>query len=62
MSRCREGRFRRLLRFLRPEQERRCGDWWADEQPPDAFVREPRGPKPSSPSGTVTLDLPEIDA
>ena len=46
-------RFRRTLR--------RCGDFLLEDPPPDAFVREPRRPRPFSPGGTVALELPEFD-
>jgi hypothetical protein len=52
---------RRLLRFLRLERTR-CGDFFIDEPPPNSFVREPRRPKPFSPSATAILELPDTDA
>jgi hypothetical protein len=53
----------RLLRFLRLERTLgRCGDFFIDEPPPDSFVREPRRPKPFSPSATAMLELPDTDA
>jgi len=46
-------RFRRDLR--------RCGDFLFDEPPPDAFVREPRRPKPLQPGGAIALELPDAE-
>ena len=34
----------------------RGADW--NEEPPDAFVREPRRPRPFGPAGVMTLELP----
>ncbi|HEY2940472.1 MAG TPA: hypothetical protein VGJ27_11730 [Gaiellaceae bacterium] len=48
-------RVRSLLRFARNDS--RCGDWYV-EPPPDSFVREPRRPRPSTPSTSVALELP----
>jgi hypothetical protein len=45
-----------VLRFRR--DLKRCGDFLLDEPPPDAFVREPRRPKPFQPGGAVALELP----
>jgi hypothetical protein len=41
---------------LRREPRSLCGDW--NEEPPDAFVREPRRPRPFGPAGVMTLELP----
>jgi hypothetical protein len=46
-------RFRRTLR--------RCGDFLMEDPPPDAFVREPLGPRPSAPGGTIALEPPNLD-
>ena len=63
MSGCRDGWRLRLLRFLRLERTLgRCGDFFIDEPPPESFVREPRRPKPFSPSATAMLELPDTDA
>jgi hypothetical protein len=53
--------FARVRRFL---GFRRCdvgvpSDWF--EEPPDAYVREPRRPRPSRPGGVVMLELPDAD-
>ena len=58
---CRDNWSRRILRFLRIERERKRGDWWVEESPPDAFVRELRRPRPSPRSGAVALELPQTD-
>jgi hypothetical protein len=42
---------------LRKRRDDGCGDWLGKE-PPDSLVREPRRPRPSSPSATAVLDLP----
>jgi hypothetical protein len=31
------------------------------QRPPDAYVREPRRPKPAAPGGAIVLELPETD-
>jgi hypothetical protein len=48
-----------MLRFRR--QLKRCGDFLFEDPPPDAFVREPRRPRPSQPGGAIALDLPDGD-
>jgi hypothetical protein len=56
----RPGRIRRLLTVLRFRRRLRRGcDIWLEDPPADSFVREPRRPKPSSPSAAVALDLPD---
>jgi hypothetical protein len=53
-------RFKRLLEFLGLRScEHVCGDFPL-EDPPDAFVREPRRPSPMAPGGTIALDLPDV--
>jgi len=62
MSRCgRIGWWARVQRFigLRREPRRLRADW--NEEPPDAFVREPRRPRPFGPAGVMTLELPESE-
>jgi hypothetical protein len=59
MSPCgRAGFWARMQRLigLRREPRSLCGDW--NEEPPDAFVREPRRPRPFGPAGVMTLELP----
>ena len=41
---------------LRRDPWRVCADWY--EEPPDAFVREPRHPRPFQPGGAIMLELP----
>jgi hypothetical protein len=63
VRRCRDHWLRRLVRFVRLERTLgRYGDFFIDEPPPDSFVREPRRPKPFSPSSTAMLELPDTDA
>jgi hypothetical protein len=63
VSRRRDRWLGRLLRFFRLERTlARCGDFFIDEPPADSFVREPRRPKPFSPSATAMLELPDSDA
>jgi hypothetical protein len=50
----------KVLRFRRTL--RRCGDFLLEDPPPDAFVREPRRPRPIGPAGSVALELPDIDS
>jgi hypothetical protein len=65
MLRCRDSRLRRFLRVLGLERDCQStvGDLWIDE-PPDSFVREPRRPRPSSPSAGAypnrSGDLPTL--
>jgi hypothetical protein len=33
---------------------------WADDDPPDSFVREPRRPGPTAPSTAAALELPDL--
>ena len=54
----RRGVLRRLAAFLSRRRGSGCGDW-LEELPPDSFVREPRRPRPSAPSTSVALDLPD---
>ena len=56
----RPGAIRRLLSFFR-RHPAECGDW-LEELPPDSFVREPRRPRPSAPSTSVALELPDTHA
>jgi len=51
------GAIQRLLSFFR-RRPAECGDW-LEELPPDSLVREPRRPRPSAPSASVALDLPD---
>jgi hypothetical protein len=49
----------RIVATLRFRRElRRCGDFLIEDPPPDAFVREPRRPRPLQPGGAVALELP----
>jgi hypothetical protein len=52
----RVGRMLAVLRFRR--ELKRCGDFLLEDPPPDAFVREPRRPRPSQPGGSIALELP----
>jgi hypothetical protein len=45
-----------LLRFRR--DLKRCGDFLLEDPPADAFVREPRRPRPVQPGGAIALELP----
>ena len=55
--------FRRMIKVLRFRRTlRRCGDFLLEDPPPDAFVREPRRPRPIGPAGSVALELPDIDS
>jgi hypothetical protein len=47
---------RSVLRLARNDSG--CGDWYVEPPPPDSFVREPRRPRPSSPSTSAALELP----
>ena len=50
---------RRLVERLRFRRAlRRCGDFLLEDPPPDAFVREPRRPRPLAPGGAIALELP----
>jgi len=54
-------RFKRLLELLGLRScDHVCGDF-PMEDPPDAFVREPRCPSPMAPSGAIALDLPDLN-
>jgi hypothetical protein len=64
MSRCgrpRPGLWARITRWLGLRRD----DWipYGDsfEEPPDAFVREPRRPRPAAPAGTIMLELPDSE-
>jgi hypothetical protein len=49
----------RILAALRFRRElRHCGDFLLDDPPPNAFVREPRRPRPLRPGGAIALELP----
>jgi hypothetical protein len=59
----RETLFRRVLAFLGFRfHQKLCGDLPFNERPPDAFVREPRRPRPIAPGGAVALELPDLDS
>jgi hypothetical protein len=54
--------FRGALSFLRRRSpSKRCDDFFLDEPPPDAGVREPRRPRPSALGGAALLELPPHD-
>jgi hypothetical protein len=56
-------RLERMLKVLRFRRTlRRCGDFLLEDLPPDAFVREPRRPRPNAPGGSVALELPDLDS
>jgi len=63
---CRRGRrnvFSRMFTVLRFRRTLpRCGDFLLEDPPPDAYVREPRRPRPIRPGGTVALELPDLDS
>jgi len=52
------GRIRRFFFRLAARRQKRCGDLFLEEPPPDSFVREPRRPKPQAPGGSVALEIP----
>jgi hypothetical protein len=55
--------FKRLLEVVRFRRTlRRCGDFLLEDPPPDAYVREPRRPRPIAPGGSVALELPDLDS
>jgi hypothetical protein len=45
-----------VLRFRRDLKRR--DDFLLEDPPPDAFVREPRRPRPLQPGGAIALELP----
>jgi hypothetical protein len=53
------GRLMSILKFRR--ELSRCGDFLIEDPPPDAFVREPRRPRPFQPGGAIALELPDRD-
>jgi hypothetical protein len=49
----------RLMAVLRFRRDlKRCGDFLLEDPPPDAFVREPRRPRPPRLGGAIALELP----
>jgi hypothetical protein len=52
------GRLRRFFFRLAARRQKRCGDLFLEEPPPDSFVAEPRRPKPQAPGGSVALEIP----
>jgi hypothetical protein len=62
MCRSRKGFVGRLMSILKFRRElSRCGDFLIEDPPPDAFVREPRRPRPFQPGGAIALELPDRD-
>lgn len=55
----RKGFVQRVLTMLGFHRElRRCGDFLLEDPPPDAFVREPRRPRPPRLGGAIALEIP----
>jgi hypothetical protein len=61
MKRNRAGWAQRLLAFLGLRRPPRQPFAELDDQPPDIGVREPRRPRPESPGGAATLELPDTE-